>query len=110
MDLHTFMHPPSAHPPIQKDENAKGVDGDHQTLILAPKASKNLVVKREKRTVKTRPLPESQVEAFCLELTQYHWKDILEEKDTDQKVSSFHSYLRKLLDKYFPGKQSQFLN
>ena len=64
-DLHTYMHPPTARPPIQKDENAKGVDGDHQTLILAPKASKQFVVKREKRKVKTRPLPDSQVQAFC---------------------------------------------
>ena len=103
-DLHTFMEPPSALPPIQKDDNAKGMDGDHQTLILAPKASKQFVVKREKRQVKTRPLPESQIEAFCLELTKHDWKDILEEKDVNKKVAIFHNYLRHLLDKYFPEK------
>ena len=65
------MEPPTALPPIQKDENAKGKDGDHQTLILAPKASKDFVVKREKRIVTTRPMPDSQVEAFCLELKKY---------------------------------------
>ena len=43
------MHPPSDHPPIQKYEDAKEMDGDHQTLILA---SKNFVVNREKRIVK----------------------------------------------------------
>ena len=67
-DLHTYMYPPTAHPPIQKDDDAQGVDGDHQTLILAPKASKQFVVKREKRTVKSRPMPESQIREFCLEL------------------------------------------
>ena len=109
-DLHTFMEPPSALPPIQKDENAKGVDGDHQTLILAPKASKHFVVKREKRTVKTRPLPDSQVDAFCLELTRYDWRDILDENDVNKKVSQFHKYLRHLLDKYFPEKSVTISN
>ena len=49
-------------------------------------------------------MPESQVEAFCLELTQYKWKEVLQEKDIDKKVSLFHKYLRDLLDKYFPEK------
>ena len=40
-DLHTFMYPPTAEPPMQKDEGSKGMDGDHQTLMFAPKASKD---------------------------------------------------------------------
>ena len=45
-DLHSFMYPPTAQPPMQKDERAKGMDGDHQTLLFAPKASKDFFVKR----------------------------------------------------------------
>ena len=80
------------------------MDGDHQTLILAPKASKDFVVNREKRKVTTRPLPESLVGAFCLELTKHSWNTLLKESDVNKKVSIFHSYLRELLDKYFPEK------
>jgi hypothetical protein len=104
------MEPPTALPPIQKDEDAKGKDGDHQTLILAPKASKDFVVKREKRTVKTRPMPESQVQAFCLEMTKHSWVALLEEEDVNKKVNIFHNYLLYLLDKYFPEKSVTISN
>ena len=52
-DLHTYMHPPTAHPPIQKDEGAKGADADHQALVLAPRACAQFVKKREKRILKS---------------------------------------------------------
>ena len=29
-DLHTYMYPPTAHPPIQVDKGKKGKDADHQ--------------------------------------------------------------------------------
>jgi hypothetical protein len=47
-DLHTFLHPPTALPPLQVDDGKKGKDGDHQALILAPKASSAFKVEREK--------------------------------------------------------------
>ena len=74
-DLHILMHPPTAQLPIQKDEGAKGVDGDHQALILSPKASAQFVVKREKTIVKSRPMPQSSIDAFCLEMTKHKWDD-----------------------------------
>ena len=70
-DLHTYMYAPTIHPPLQVDEGKKGKDSDHQALILAPKASKDFVVKREKRKIVTRPMPESEIEAFCCELTNH---------------------------------------
>ena len=62
-----------AQPPMQKDEGAKGMDGDHQTLMLAPKASKEFIVQREKKTTVTRPLPQSSVDALCYEMTRQKW-------------------------------------
>ena len=61
-DLHTVMYPPTAQPPIQVDDGKKGKDGDHQALILAPKASKDFVIRRQKRKVTTRPMPESRIQ------------------------------------------------
>ena len=75
-DLHTFLHPPTAQPPIQVDEGSKGKNGDHQALILAPKANKDFVVKRERREIITRPMPETQIQAFCAELTKHKWRMI----------------------------------
>ena len=103
-DLHTYMHPPTALPPLQVDEGKAGVDSDHQALIMAPKASKDFVVKREKRKITTRPMPESQIKLFCAELTQYKWEDVLYEEEANKKTELYHKYLRQLLDKYFPEK------
>ena len=53
-DLHTFMYPPTSHPPLQVDEGKAGVDSDHQALILAPKASKHFVKKTGKKANKNK--------------------------------------------------------
>ena len=100
-DLHTHMYPPTAQLPIQRDEGAKGVDGDHQTLILAPKASAQFVVKRERTVVKTRPMAQSNIDAFCLEMTKRKWESVLGSESADKKAENYHKYLRYLLDKHF---------
>ena len=103
-DLHTFMYPPTAQPPMQKDDGAKGMDGDHQTLMFSPNASKDFVVKRAKRQAKTRPLPASKVDAFCAEMTRHNWENVLNTEDVDVKTEEFHKYIRELLDKHLPEK------
>ena len=109
-DLHTYMHPPTAQLPMQKDEGAKGVDGDHQTLILAPKAHAQFVVKRERRTVISRPMPQSNIDAFCLEMTKHKWESVKGSESVHDKAAEFHKYLRYLLDKYFPEKTVTMTN
>ena len=105
-NLHTYMHPPTALLPIQKDEGAKGADADHQALILAPKACAQFVKKREKHTVISRPMPQSGINAFCLEMTQHRWDSVKSSESVHEKAAEFHKYIRHLLDKYFPEKNS----
>ena len=88
----------------------KGKDADHQALILAPKASKEFVVKREKRRIVTRPMPQSSIDSFCGELTNYKWENVFQTRSVHEKTEAFHSYLRLLLDKYFPTKTVTFSN
>ena len=109
-DLHTHMHPPTANPPIQRDEGTKGADADHQALILAPKASAQFVVEREKTIVKSRPMTQSSINAFCLEMTKHKWEDVLGADSADLKASNYHKYIRSLLDKYFPEKTVTMTN
>ena len=104
-DLHTYMHPPYALPPLQVDEGKAGKDSDHQALILASKASKEFFVKREKRKVITRPIPESKIGPFCAELTRCRLEGINNTEDIDVKTDTFHNYLRQLLNKHFPEKK-----
>ena len=109
-DLHTVMYPPTAHPPIQVDDGKKGKDGDHKTLILAPKASKEFVIRRQTRKIKTRPMPESKIEAFCSELTRHKWVEIESSDDVNIKTNLFHEYLRQLYEKHFPAKTVNISN
>ena len=103
-DLHTLLHPPTAVPPLQVDEGKAGKDGDHQAIILAPKAKEAFKVKREKRVVKTRPMPKSKVEDFYAEMTKHKWENVLGNEDINEKVENFHSYITKTLDKHLPEK------
>ena len=55
-------------------------------------------------------MPQSRVGAFCCELTNQKWEDVLKSESVHEKTEVFHSYLRKLLDKYFPTKNVTFSN
>ena len=103
-DLHTLLHPATALPPVQVDEGKEGKDGDHQALILAPKAKQAFKVKREKRLIKTRPMPESRKNNFYAEITNYKWEDVITNENVDTKVENFHDFIRSTLDKHMPEK------
>ena len=109
-DLHTLLHPATALPPIQVDEDKQGKDGDHQALILAPKASKAFMVKREKKAVKTRPMPASRVAAFCSDLTKHEWSEVKLNDNTDEKVEEFHRVLKEKLEKHLPERTVTMTN
>ena len=55
-------------------------------------------------------MPESKIEAFNKELTEYKWDDIKETEDLDEKVHYYHKYIRSLLDKHFPEKTVKMTN
>ena len=95
---------------MQVDEGSAGKDGDHQALILAPKASKQFVIQRTKKEIKCRPMPDSKIKAFNKELTEHRWDDINETEDLDEKVDYYHKYVRSLLDKHFPEKTVKMTN
>ena len=68
------------------------------------------MVKREKTIVKSRPMPQSSIDAFCLEMTKHKWADVLDSESSDQKADNYHKYLRNLLDKHFPEKTVTMTN
>ena len=103
-DLHTFYHPPTCLPPLKVDQGVQGKDSDHSILVWAPKASSRFKVEREKKKIVIRPLPQSQIDRFCSEFTQHKWVDVIQAKNSEEKVEIFHKYLRPMLDKHFPEK------
>ena len=103
-DLHTFLHPATALPALQVDEEKQGKDCDHKALILAPKASEAFKVQREKRIVKTRPMPESSLNNFYSEMANYKWENVLQSENVNTKADNFHSFMINTLDKHLPEK------
>ena len=106
-DLHTLFHPPTTLPPLQVDEDKLGQDSDHEVVVFAPKQNIQFKKSRTKKTVKTRPLPESQISKFEDDLRKYPWDEAFRNKSVNEQVDLFHNFLRGNLEKYFPEKTSQ---
>ena len=79
-DLQGFYHPPSCILPLEVDENKDGKDSDHNIVVLAPINLPQMVPKRKKKTIITRPLPESQVKKFGKFMTSQNWSEVLSRK------------------------------
>ena len=103
-DLHTLYHPPTTLPPLQVDVDKKGKDSDHDVMLFAPLTNMNYKVDRVKKTIKTRPIPESQILKFERDLANHPWHEIFANKTPDKQAEIFHDFLRSKLDQYFPEK------
>ena len=103
-DLHSFYHPPTTLSPLQVDEGKKGADSDHEVVIFAPLSNVNYQRSRDKKTIITRPLPNSGFISFGQDITQHTWGEVLNTDDVNTKVVNFHETLRSKLDKHFPTK------
>ena len=105
-DLHTLYQEPECLAPLQVDTDKAGSDSDHNIVLLPPiTLSDNR--KRIKRSVVTRPLPQSGIEQFSLFINSHTWTEVLEEEDIDKKVENFHTILRTKLDEFLPEKTVQ---
>ena len=103
-DLHSMYHPPTTLPPLQVDTDKKGKDSDHNIVVFAPKDNIEYKEKLKKKSIKFRPIPDSQVAKFEIELAKYPWDHVFEGKNTNQKAEHFHNFLRNQLDFFFLKK------
>jgi hypothetical protein len=103
-DLHTMFHPPTTLQPLQVDQNKVGKDSDHNVVVFAPNSNTEFKQSRKKKTILTRPLPESQIVKFERELSKHPWEEIFTNKSVDEQVELFHDFLRCQLDRFFPEK------
>ena len=103
-DLQGLFHPPSCISPLEVDENKIGKNSDHNIIVLAPINLPHDGPKRKKKTIKTRPLPDSQIEKFGKFMTKHKWLEVFSAQDVNSKVANFHKTLMTNLDLYFPQK------
>ena len=102
-DLQGYYHPPSCISPLEADENQQGKDSDHNIVMFPPIS----FPKRMKKTITTRPLPDSQVEKFGKFITSHDWNEIFSVSDANSKVANFDNTLIERLNLYFPQKTIQ---
>ena len=98
--LSTLYHPPTTLAPLQVDADKKGKDSDHNIILMAPLSNASYAIKRNKKTIKVRPLPESQIIKFENEIINHDWSDVINCSNIDEKVSTFH--LRLNFEQTFP--------
>ena len=103
-DLHPFYHPPTTLAPLEVDPDKNGSNSDHDVVLLAPKSNCKFKDERIKKTVITRPIPETGIQQFGEEITAHKWNEVIETENVDEKAENFHSYIRSLLDKHLPEK------
>ena len=106
-DLCNIYHPPTTLPPLQVDEGKKGADSDHQVIVFAPMSNLNYLKPRCKKTVTTRPLPQSGINDFGKYITLNNWNEVYQVSEIDLKVQNFHTTLWTKLEQFFPERNSQ---
>ena len=103
-DMSHLYHPPTTLPPLQADSDKNGADSDHNIVIFAPNSNSNYQVRRTKKTIKVRPLPDSKIYKFEHDMINCDWGPVVNTENVDEKVSQFHQILTSTLDKHFPEK------
>ena len=103
-DLQGYFHPPASIKPLEVDENKIGKHSDHNIVVLAPINLPFHGPARKKRVIKTRPLPQSQIEKFGKFITAHEWSEVFSTEDVNEKVENFHYTLMNNLNLYFPEK------
>ena len=100
-DMHTSYLPCFTLPPLDVDQNKKGVASDHRMIIFPPAKDKNVIIKREKKEFKIRPISLSKIQECGKFIGTHLWNDIYETDNADEKAEKFHDFLTTTLNRFF---------
>ena len=103
-DLHTLYHPPTILPPLQVDSDKVGKDSDHDVVLFAPLTNQKFTNHRIKKTIKIRPILDSQIIKLEKDLAFHPWEETLNNLTPDSQAEAFHNFIRAKLDTYFSEK------
>ena len=107
-NLHMFYHTPVIIPPVPADNPLKGSPSDHHVPLAVPIKSTNEPIKRDYKTKKFRPLPESGLIAFGQWITKENWNSVSSISSTTEQVGSLQKILDKKIDQIFPVKTVRY--
>ena len=86
-------------------------DGNEVQWYSKFKFGTNIIqMKRKKKVIQTRPLPQSSFGPFELDIQAQDWSEVMEPEDANVKVQNFHRIIRDMLEKHFPEKTVKISN
>ena len=104
-DIGGHYQPPAALPGLLPDPGTGGSQSDHIINILLPKNADFLNSSRTSKVIKFRKITNSSIEAMGNFFYTHDWKEVLDEPDTDTKVSKYKETINTMLDACAPEKE-----
>ena len=104
MNTFTFYNSPEIAPPIQPDDATSGKPSDHSVPTCFPHTNSGCRPRRNFKTIKYRPLPESRLRDFGQWITDVNWDDYLNDLTPTQQVVKFERFLDENLERFCPTK------
>ena len=103
-NLASYYAKPEIINPVKCGDPRNGVPSDHLVPIVYPLTLATLEEDRQYTVKTSRPLPESGVREFGLQLIEEDWATVREEDSPEVKEAAFQEVLTKSLDKSCPTK------
>ena len=103
-NLGSFYANPEIVSPVKYDDPRKGVPSDHLVPIVYPLTSASLGADAQYTVKTTRPLPDSGVREFGLQVIEEDWATVREEDSPEVHEAAFQDLLSKFLDITCPTK------
>ena len=98
-----FYLPPFTISPLENDQDKNGKPSDHLPVIFKP-VSNIIDRKREYRSIKFRPLPQSGLENFGMWIKDQNWSEVYKLETAHLKAEKLQSMLLTQLDISLPER------
>ena len=103
-DMHTLYHPPAPSHYLLPDHPADASPSDHLGNLLVPRSVPGVTSSRHYRTIRVRPLAESQIAAMGRWIAAESWDLLHTLTDVDSKLDFFSSSVFLMLNTVAPEK------
>ena len=104
MNLASYYESPIIAPPIGPDNPLKAEPSDHSVPVCYPHLSRHDRPVRNRKIVKFRPLPESNIIQFGQWIVSESWSGIDKSQSTSQQAHSLEHTLKGKVESIFPLK------
>ena len=102
--LGSFYQRPVCHPPLESDEGSGGKAADHLIVKMEPINMINNQAARSYRKVTVRPMPESSMDIYNVEMEKVNWDELFSTVSTHKKAEILQAQYVKVVEKCFPQK------